>query len=360
MNPIDDKSKQASDREPAGDALSPGQENFLNALLEPGSPPPGQAGAARMLTDCPPDSDGQDGLARALTALSRLNLDEAPSGLLARTMARIRREQASTGAAAAAEAGALQTQYANHAPTATRHPKHWLAWNGRKIDLVAMVVAASLVLVVLIAVIGKQRQRAARTLCAANLTRIAAGISEYAAANAGLLPSMVSVENADWLPADAAAGKSISTAPSLGRDGNAANLAPLLNSKARFVSWKELVCPTCATAANASGHFRRISYSYIDELGKWHHHFNGSGKVVILADANPLFAGRPVDGVTANTFNHRGAGENILCDNGSVRWVTTPLVGPRQDNIYTIQTVAGVRYTGYEQPVSERDIFLAP
>ncbi len=359
MNPIDDKSRQASGHEPGAGALSPRQEDFLNSLLESGGSPPGQAPAPGLPAGCPPDIDGQDGLARALTALSRLNLEEAPSGLLARTMARIRREQAGTGASAAEPANS-QTRYADYPMTAARPSKRWLAWNGRKMDIVTMVVAASLVLVVLIAVIGKQRQRAARTLCASNLTSIAAGISEYAAANAGFLPSIAPAENADWLPASVAAGNSISSTASLRRDGNAANLAPLLNSKARFVSWKELVCPTCATAADARGHFRRISYSYIDELGKWNHHFNGSGKVVILADANPLFAGRPVAGVTANSFNHRGAGENILCDDGAVRWVTTPLVGPRQDNIYTIQTVAGIRYTGYEQPVSARDIFLAP
>lgn len=356
MNPIDDNSKQARDREPAADALTPGQENYLDGWLEPGSALPGQAGAARPPEGCPPDMDGQDSLARALTALSRLNLDEAPAGLLARTMARIRRDQAGSGSSAEAPA----FSFADYAPAADFPPKRRLAWSGRKMDIAAMVVAASLVLVVLIAVIGKERQRAARTVCAANLTAIAAGIREYAAANAGFLPSIAPVEKANWLPQGGVAVKSSSTAPSLQRDGNAANLAPLLNSRDRFVSWKELICPTCTTAANSRGHFRRIGYSYIDELGKWHHHFNGSGKVVILADANPLFAGRTVAGVTANSFNHHMAGENILCDDGAVRWVSTPLVGPRQDNIYTIQAVAGTTYTGYEQPVSERDIFLAP
>lgn len=357
MKPIDDNSKQPSDREPAADALTPRQEEFLNGWLEPGNPLPGHAGAARPPESCPPDMDGQDNLARALKALSRLNLDEAPAGLLARTMARIRREQAGAVTAVSAPTK-MEIRHAVDAPTtAARRPKHWMAWNGRKMDIAAMVVAASLILVVLIAVVGKARQRAARTACAGNLISIAAGIREYAAANAGFLPSIAPVEKTDWLPAGGVASNR--SLPSLERDGNAANLAPLLNAKARFVSWKQLICPTCA-AGNVRGHYRRISYSYIDELGKWHHHFNGSGQVVILADANPLFAGRPVAAPTANSFNHRLAGENILCDDGSVRWVTTPLVGPRQDNIYTLQTVAGTRYTGYEQPVSARDVFLVP
>ncbi len=355
MKPIDDNSKQASDREAAADALTPRQEDFLNGWLEPGNLLPGQAGAMRPPEGCPPDKDGLDSLARALTVLSRLNLDEAPAGLLARTMARIRRDQTGIVAPIATP----EIRFADYAPPAVHQSKRRLSWNGRKMDIAAMVVAASLVLVVLIAVVGKARQRAERTVCAGNLTSIAAGIREYAAANGGFLPSIAPVENADWLPAGGVASNISS--PSLQRDGNAANLAPLLNSKARFVTWKELMCPTCAaTAATASGHYRRISYSYIDELGKWNHHFNGSGKVVIMAEANPLFAGRPIGAVETNSFNHRMAGENILCDDGSVRWVTTPLVGPQQDNIYTIQAVAGTRYTGYEQPTSARDIFLVP
>ncbi len=325
-------------------ALTPAQEEYLDSLLEAGAAEAVDRGAGRH---CPADADGRDTLAQALAVLSRMNLEEVPADIAARTMARIHQRRVALPAAGGG--GTFRT--AGH-----RKSRWRIGWNERKMELAAMLVAASLVMAVLIAGIGRARQHAARTLCAANLTNIAAGVREYAAANSGFLPSVTPVVAADWLPGPG--GRS--GVPSLTRDGNAANIAPLLEGGARYVSWGELICPITEHAADIRGHFRKISYSYIDELGKWHHRFGWGGHVVIFADANPLFARRAAVDPEENSFNHNEAGENILCDDGSVRWVASPLVGPAHDNIYTLQTVVGTHYTGYEEPASAQDIFLAP
>ncbi len=352
MNAFDNSSNSSDPSDSASPQLTPRQKVFVDSLLEH-MPRPSADNAE--LHACPLDANGDKTLARALATMRRVDLDQVPHDLLARTMARITHLN---NTRPQDEVHNIRKGRFYFMPEHRSRPRQWINWNRQKIDFAVMLVAASLIMVVLVLVIGKARQRAARTLCANNLVHIAAGIGEYAAANGDLLPSVAMGKNVSWLPENTTA---ILPTSSIARDGNAANLSPLMNGHTKFVSWKNLICPTCMQSTTGTDrHLRKISYSYIDELGPWHHHFNGAGNVVILADANPLFAGREVTSANMNSFNHRSTGENILCDNGTVRWVASPLVGPQRDNIYTIQTVETTAYTGYEEPDSPHDVFLVP
>ena len=83
--------------------------------------------------------------------------------------------------------------------------------------------------------------------------------------------------------------------------------------------------------------------------------------MVIMADYNPLFQAQARQVCeTSNSFNHNQRGENILNDDGSVRWVTTPDVGPKYDNIWTVQGDSTPPFTGREEPKSIDDILVVP
>ncbi|MFT3788529.1 MAG: DUF1559 domain-containing protein [Tepidisphaeraceae bacterium] len=44
--------------------------------------------------------------------------------------------------------------------------------------------------------------------------------------------------------------------------------------------------------------------------------------------------------MAANSLNHRGQGQNVLCADGHVDWATAPLAGVNRDNIFTARTSA--------------------
>jgi hypothetical protein len=93
----------------------------------------------------------------------------------------------------------------------------------------------------------------------------------------------------------------------------------------------------------------------------------------ILADSNPIFegisdetSGEFIGQITeqmlrANSVNHRGRGQNVLCGNGSVQFRTERLVGTSNDDMYTLQgMLQGSRIKGCELPSCETDFFFAP
>lgn len=290
-------------------------------------------------------------LAEIIELLAKSGEPTAPPGLAVRTMAAVRR-------CSSPDSFAVKSMIAPQAP------KVRIGWDRRRIDLAAMTVAAGLLFVVLISGIKQARFVAQRTACAGNLRALAGAFSSYAADDANMLPSIAPPADGNWLP--------VADTPGQRRSANAhsnlANLRPLV-ARGQFASWKRLICPSCQVkrAMRLGGNPAKglptddISYSYIDELGPYHHHWNGSGRVAVMADYNPLFQGKTrAVNENSNSFNHDLRGENILSDNGAVRWVTTPDVGPRHDNIWTVQGDATPPFTGREEPQSRSDILLVP
>jgi len=58
----------------------------------------------------------------------------------------------------------------------------------------------------------------------------------------------------------------------------------------------------------------------------------------------------------------RRQGRSVLLADGSAPWVTSPNVGPNNDNIWTIGSDNDrlATYTGHEVPTSLRDVFMCP
>lgn len=347
FNPeVDPKIDPASDENFALDGyqLTEAEAAYIDALL----------GEGHTDNDAAADFKGQPPsprLSEMIALFARFPEPIVPAGLAERTLAVARRHLAIP-----------EPVFSGR--TDHPHSKMRIGWDRRKTDFAAMAVAAGLMVAILISGISRARFVAGRTQCADNLAYLSTAFSGYAADYAGLLPSIAPPADQDWLPR--------SDTPGMPRSPNAhsnlANLNPLVAHGA-FASWKRLICPSCQADQNLTPESsaspgvptRDISYSYLDQLSAYHHHWGGNGNVVVMADYNPLFEhGISHVGQNSNSFNHAQRGENILSDDGTVRWVTSPNVGPRGDNIWTLQQPVAKTYTGKEEPQSPYDIILVP
>ncbi len=322
------------------DGLSETEATFVDLLLSEGRP------VGHPIVP----GDGHDAAPRRIRAvfeaLAQSPALAAPGDLAARTMARIRREK-------------VQSLPIGELPRGGKR-RFRPGWNAHKMNIFFTVAAASILLVIVVSRLIQVRTRALRTACADNLVRLAGAFGQYAAANANQLPQIAPPHDRNWLPRRLTG----SLARSSDAHCNLANLTPLVLGHARYVSWNRLVCPACPIRTFAARKrrlsWRRVSYSYLDQLSPYHYQWNGSGNIVVLADSNPLFAGRSVTSAQFNSFNHGGGGQNILYNNGRVRWATTPDVGPNRHNIWTIGNPPRLHYTGREEPASPNDIILVP
>ena len=104
----------------------------------------------------------------------------------------------------------------------------------------------------------------------------------------------------------------------------------------------------------------------------------GNGKLicqkVVMADCNPLFEestgdfSKPFElridkkSSKLNSSNHSffgcRRGQNVLFDDGHVKFLRTRHVDLSGDDIFTLRNTAS--YHGFEVPFDETDIFLAP
>jgi hypothetical protein len=115
-----------------------------------------------------------------------------------------------------------------------------------------------------------------------------------------------------------------------------------------------------------------IHYSYRMGCDKLRHEMKG--QAAIMADKNPLAESLPLDYAASvliplndkilkqNSVNHRGHGQNVLFDDGSVAFNRTRLVGTGiQDDIFMPQNISfGGVIQGCEVPTCATDVFLVP
>ncbi len=99
-----------------------------------------------------------------------------------------------------------------------------------------------------------------------------------------------------------------------------------------------------------------------------------TGDSVLMADMNPLAERFPSDHskpleirldediLHRNSINHGGDGQNVLFNDGSVRFMRGRLVGAKVlDDIFVLQsTTLGTLLNGCELPTCNSDAFLAP
>jgi len=101
----------------------------------------------------------------------------------------------------------------------------------------------------------------------------------------------------------------------------------------------------------------------------------GTAEFALVADMNPgvpallsLTAASPAASAGAcNSYNHKQLGQNVLYGDGHVSWLSTPLCGIMNDNIYTCGTGAPQETKGtgasraiWGPPVNEWDSVLLP
>lgn len=118
---------------------------------------------------------------------------------------------------------------------------------------------------------------------------------------------------------------------------------------------------------------REVSYSYQNMFAHERPTWTGSARVVLVSDRSPVVL-RAIRGEWINPYenspNHGGRGQNVLFNDGSVKWLTTPVL-ETGDNIWLPRFIedAIARLTnpdrakplqGTESPASADDSFVGP
>lgn len=227
---------------------------------------------------------------------------------------------------------------------------------GRQLtEYAAMAAAAAILISILIPGIGVARQNAQRAACTSNLSQMARAFGTYASMENSALPVLARSADGNWMPR---------TRPDEQGYSNVDNLLPLV--RGNLTPQQSLVCPglgtTLASFDPGLDHVPDAvrGYSYVNMYGKERPTWDGRNTTIILADRNPLFMSTGVRDPHVNSVNHGLRGTNVLTADGSVRWVTTPDVGPAGDNIWTIGKDCKVNYQGTEVPGARDDVFLSP
>ena len=228
-------------------------------------------------------------------------------------------------------------------------------------ELVAVAACLVLMMGVLFPSMSLIRSRSQRTMCASNLGSIYEGTRLYQSAFGGSLPFAGRPNRASWLP----------TGPKDRPYASNSRHVYLLVKLNYGLRPEQFVCPACKDAKPmnvadpaAYDDFARASHISYDSL-------NLAGEIpnlipkptlAYMSDANPLFVnGEFVESPepdAANSPAHNHGGQSILTLDGSVIWSTSPVYGPKRDNLWTVQGIR--RYTGIETQTSEDDAFLIP
>jgi hypothetical protein len=214
------------------------------------------------------------------------------------------------------------------------------------------------------------RQNYWKTKCSAQLASIAAGISQYAAANDDTLPSVATAAGSPWWKVGYQGSENQS---------NTRHLWLLVQGK--YVEPEAFVCP-----ARIQGKALKLDRTQVSKLSDFPGRkyvtysfrilYNNDncklirGNRILIADVNPVFENLPQDfrkeldirlnndQMKENSINHRGTGQNVLLSDGSVTFATGRQVGAAADDIFTVKDQR--HYRGIETPSSADDAFLAP
>lgn len=228
-------------------------------------------------------------------------------------------------------------------------------------ELIAIAAVIAFFAGILVPSLSHVREKSRQIACGNNLGAIGRAISAYGLDNDGALPYTQTISGGSWLRL---ASVNQPYAP------NSRNLFVLL--RFRYVGNPEsFICPSRKDAVplNVKNPYAQAdfsdpnncSYDSLNMAGTTPR-IGAAASLPYMADANPLFVGgrfRTVDADLTNSSNHpNGAGQNVLCLDGTVDWCTSPNCGHRGDNIWQIRSVR--IYKGTEIQTSPEDTFLVP
>jgi hypothetical protein len=241
----------------------------------------------------------------------------------------------------------------------------------RMSDLVS-VAALLLVATALFApVLEGLRDRSRLSACQSNMAVAGMGFGSYANDNRDMLPlATASVAGNPWWNTGQKVDQS-----------NSANLYML--NRARYTDLQALSCPgnrqaRCEAAPNSQDWtcIAEVSFSMQNMYARERPRWDGGGRVVVLADSSPVVRRAMRHEVIypfENSFNHGGKGQDVLWNDGSSQWLTSPVL-ENNDNIWLPRFVeraianvqqgkppgAATPLNGTESPVSASDSFVGP
>jgi len=223
-------------------------------------------------------------------------------------------------------------------------------------EMVALAATILIVATVLLSVFKHERQKNWQQRCQMQLSSIFQGLGNYLSDHDGKPPTVVAKPNQSWntqhlyllVRLHYVKNPTIFICPGR-RQGRASQLDPeKLTLYTDFPTRESITysprkrCPNTLTS-------------------------QGLCRGPILADRNPIFEDmlkKKLDKtlLNANSRNHQGKGQNVLSDDGSVKFMKIRHIGAAKDDIFTVKDMCcGSEVDEHESlPFSEADVFLAP
>ncbi len=248
------------------------------------------------------------------------------------------------------------------APTQPNEGNYRRGWIFSLRELLAAAACIVLLFGVMMPSLSRARDSSRRNVCGSNLTNIFQGLSTYQQMSDGALPYAGNTPGARWLPTGAD-----------DRPQSSNSRHPYLLLRVRAIHDPNVfTCPadddmTAMSAEEITAHrdFPSANNMSFDTLNMNSDQPPVSPSLAIpyMSDRNPLFEGgafnAELDPDNTNSFTHgAGKGQNVLMLDGQVYWLTSPLWGPKLDNIWLAGSIR--KYEGTESQKNPNDAFLVP
>lgn len=294
------------------------------------------------------------------SCLDSLEPELCPDELAERTILRL----ANTARASQARLAKL---LAEEQAKTVASPWH-LWWN------IGRVLAAAAVILIVAGIwfapLNFARQKYYQYRCQMQLAQIAEGIKQYMADHDGQMPAVATAAGAPWWKVGYQ-----------GKDNYSNTRHLWLLAQGGYVNPADFVCPGAMVGQgvrfdisqvkdyNDFPNRKHVTYSFRIRCGK-PKGADAVGQKILISDLNPLFEVLPgpdaktlivllnKELLNLNSANHNRMGQNVLLDDGSVKFLKTRHFGATEDDIFTLQNTE--LYQGVEVPLCETDTFLAP
>lgn len=244
---------------------------------------------------------------------------------------------------------------------------------GRRIRMADLMTVAALLLIATAAVgpmVGAMREQSRRMACQSNLQAAGIGFGSYAAEYKDKMPmATASLAGNPWWTVGQP------------EHSNSANLFTL--ARTGYSKVGQLACPGNPDARRTDlgpdardwRSLGEVSYSYQNLFGRPRamFHDRAGARTLLIVDGSPVVR-RAVRGEfinpLANSMNHAGKGQNALFSDGSVQWITSPVLG-NGDNIWLPRMIEDLLarlgqparaepIKGTETPAGVDDRFVGP
>jgi hypothetical protein len=323
------------------------------------------AHAEQLLTSNPEAAQLHDLFKAALSPLESVDVEPCPDDLAERTIQRLKDLARLT-----ASQGRLEHLLPPGQPvTVPLRVPFWQNWS----EIAAVAAVLALFLSVLMPALALARQRHWQSRCQTQFAGIASGLASYISDQNGQFPTVPMAQDAPWWKVG-----------TQGPDNQSNTRRAYLLVKQGYVPLAAFTCPGRPDSGHPDPETIRVA-QYNDFPARSFIHYSTridppqtaqpllGRKKVFMADLNPLSEEFPRDISTipsielrdsllrVNSRNHRGHGQNVLLDDGSVQFTKTRRTTFSDDDIYTLQAMScGCKVNGSERPNSDTDTFVAP